>query len=105
VISLAASRDGLTGAVVEVVAIPAEATAVTFNLTVVDTIGRGFLAVAGGDAAAPSASTINWSATGQVVANGSTVKLNTDRQIKLFNGRSGSAGFIIDIIDITGYYR
>ena len=101
-ISLAASRDGLTGAVVEVDAIPAEATAVTFNLTVVDTIGRGFLAVAEGDAAATSASTINWSATGQVVANGSTVKLNTDRQIKLFNGSSGSAGFIIDI---TGYNR
>lgn len=102
VVSVADSRDGTTGAVVLANAIPAEATAVTFNLTVVNTVSRGFLAVAEGDAASTTASTINWSAAGQVVANGSTVKLDTDRQIKVFNSSGGSADFIIDI---TGYYR
>ena len=102
VVSVAASRDGTTGAVVAANAIPAEATAVTFNLTVTGTVGRGFLAVTEGDATETAASTINWSGPGLVVANGSTVKLDASRQIKVFNGSLGSAHFIIDI---TGYYR
>ncbi len=102
VVSVADSRDGTTGAVITADAIPAEATAVTYNLTVVNTVGRGFLAVTEGDAAGTAASTINWSGAGQVVANGSTVKLDANRQVKVFNGSGGSANFIIDI---TGYYR
>ena len=47
------------------------------------------------------ASTINWSAPGQVLANGVTLTLNTDRQLTIVAGGGGSTEFIVDI---SGYY-
>lgn len=101
VISVADSRDASTGSVIASDAVPARATAVTYNLTVVNTAGRGFLSVAEGDAASTQASTINWASDGQVIANAGTVKLDASRQIKVFNGSGGSTNFLIDV---TGFY-
>lgn len=101
VVSLADSRDGTSGAVIATDAIPPGATAVTFNLTVVNTIGRGFLAVTEGDAASTESSSINWSTSGAVVANAATIKLDASRQVKVSNGSAGTTNFLIDV---TGYY-
>lgn len=101
VVSLADSRDGTTGAVIATDAIPAGATAVTFNLTVVNTVGRGFLAVTEGDAPSTESSSINWSTSGAVVANAATIKLDASRQVKVSNGSAGTTNFLIDV---TGYY-
>jgi len=85
-------------------ALPAGATAIVYNLTAVNTGGRGYLQVAPGDATSTAASAINWSSAGLTIANGSTVKLDGSRQVKVFCG--GPAGAAADfIIDIVGYYH
>jgi hypothetical protein len=81
--------------------VPLGATAVTFNLTLADTAGSGFLAVVPGDATGFSASTINWFTDGQILANASSVGIDSLRTIKVFSGGGGSTDFLIDI---TGYY-
>lgn len=102
VVSVADGRDGTTGAVIDTDLVPVGATAIAFNLTVVNTVGRGFLAVTEGDAASTEASTINWRNADQVIANSATVRLDGDRRIKVSNGSLGSANFIVDI---TGFWR
>lgn len=82
-------------------AVPAGASAVAFNVTVVNTAIRGFLYVADGGATEVGASTINWSSDGLVVANSAIVKISASRQVKVFCGGLGSTDFIIDI---AGYY-
>jgi hypothetical protein len=82
-------------------AVPAGATAVAYNVTVADTGPAGFLAVSPGDATAITASTINWSGAGSVLANSSVVKLDASRRIKVFC--RGSATHVI--IDVLGFYR
>ncbi len=82
--------------------VPVGATAVFANVTVVDTVGAGYLAVNPGGTTVVSASTINWSESGQVLANGVTLTLNGTRQISVINGSGGSTQFIIDVL---GYYR
>jgi len=82
--------------------VPAGATAVFANVTVVDTVGAGYLAVNPGGTTAVSASTINWSAAGQILANGVALTLNGSRQLTVVAGpAAGSTNFIIDI---TGYW-
>ena len=58
-----------------------------------------FLAVTPGDAATFKASTINWASSGLLLANAGIVKLDGNRQVKVFCG-GGSTDFIIDI---TGF--
>ena len=82
--------------------VPVGATAVFANVTVVDTVGAGYLAVNPGGTTVVSASTINWSASGQVLANGVVLTLNGSRQLSVINGSGGSTQFIIDVL---GYYR
>ena len=82
--------------------VPPGATAITFNLTVTDTTGLGFAAVAPGDAASTDTSTINWTAAGMVVANATMVQLDTARQVKVFVGGTPGASTHF-IIDVTGY--
>ena len=82
--------------------VPAGATAVFANVTVVDTVGAGYLAVNPGGTFGVSASTINWSAAGQILANGVALTLNGSRQLTVVAGpAAGSTNFIIDI---TGYW-
>ncbi len=99
-VSVADGRDVDTGAVTDTDVVPAGATAVTYNLTIADTTGAGFLSVTPGDAATLKASTINWSSGGLTLANAGVVKLDAARQVKVFCG-TGSTDFIVDI---TGYY-
>ncbi|MCX6511409.1 MAG: hypothetical protein NT081_11450 [Actinobacteria bacterium] len=82
--------------------VPAGATAVFANVTVVDTVGAGYLAVNPGGTFGVSASTINWSAAGQILAIGVALTLNGSRQLTVVAGSAaGSTNFIIDI---TGYW-
>lgn len=101
VVSVKDGRDLATGAVNAADAVPAEATAIAYNLTVTGTSSAGFLAVTPGDAAAFAASAINWSGNGVTVANAGIVKLDALRRVKVFAGGGGSTDFIIDI---TGYF-
>lgn len=101
VISVKDARNPDTGAVTTANAVPAGATAVAFNITVVNTEANGYLYVADGAATTIAASTINWTAPGTVVANSALVKLDGSRQIKVFCGETGATNFILDI---AGYY-
>lgn len=102
-ISVADGRDPSTGAVTGANVVPAGATAIAYNLTVVNTVGtNGFLAVNDGGNTTVTASAINWSAAGLSLANGSVVKLDGSRQITVIcGGTSTSCNFIVDVV---GYY-
>jgi len=102
-VSLAASRDLDTGAVLNGNLVPVGATAVLANVTIVNTVGSGFLTVNPGSIATVSSSTINWSATGQILNNGVSLTLGGDRQVTIVPG--GSVGAATDVvIDVTGYF-
>lgn len=101
VVSVKDGRHLVTGAVTVADAVALGATAIAYNVTVTGTSGPGFLAIAPGDASAFSASAINWSGDGVTVANAGIVKLDANRQVKVFAGGAGSADFIIDV---TGFY-
>jgi hypothetical protein len=98
-VSVADGRNVNGGAITEPDIVPEGATAITYNLTVSGTVGAGFLAIAPGDATTFKASAINWASSGLVLANAGLVKLDDNRQIKVFCG-TGSTDFIIDT---TGY--
>ena len=97
VVSVKDGRDSV-GVVTAANAVPAGATAVSFNVTATGTTGPNFLAVVPGDAASFTTSNINWVSAGESIANSGIVKLDALRQIKVFNGdQSGSTHFIIDV--------
>lgn len=102
-ISVADRIDVATGAVVQTNIVPAGATAIAYNVTIVHTVGsNGFLAINPGGNAVVAASIINWFGSGQVSANSSQVKLNATRQITVICGGNGtSTNFVIDVV---GYY-
>lgn len=97
-------KDGrnAAGTVVAPNIVPDGAAAVAVNVTVSGTTGPNFLSVVPGDAAAFTASTINWPG-GFDAANGAIVKLDASRQLKLFCGDQTGSTHVI--IDVTGYYR
>lgn len=83
-------------------AVPSGASAVAYNLTIAETTNAGFLSVAPGDVTqAPATSTINWFGSGQILANGFTVGVDSSRNMAVFAGGGGSTQFLIDI---TGYF-
>ena len=96
-------RDALNvfnGSVTVPNAVPAGAQAITVNLTVVDTLGPGYLALAPSTATTITSSSINWDAgLGGALANGTLSALGGDRQVKIF--ARGSAHFVLDV---TGFY-
>jgi len=100
-ISVAGVRNVTTGALTGVDAVPANATAVAFTLTLADTALQGFLAVNPGGVTAVSASTINWKASGLDLANTGVVKLGPTRTLTVIAGGGGSTNFVVDIV---GYY-
>jgi hypothetical protein len=97
---VADARDS-RGGVIRAGAIPRGTTAVTLNLTVVDTVGRGNLAVVPDGGSGSETSSINWSADNQVLANGLTVGIMPDRRTVDVLCRSNRTNLVIDI---TGYY-
>jgi hypothetical protein len=85
--------------------IPSSASAVTFNLTVTETVGSGFLAMFPADSDFPGVSNINWSGP-MTIANGGTVALGPSASLgpgcaTVLGGGGGAAQFIIDI---TGWF-
>lgn len=86
------------------VAVPAGATGVLLNLTVTNTVGAGFLAVASAavGAGAMSHSNTNWFTSGQVSPATAVSAINTAKQIRLKAGGGGSTHYVIDLF---GFYR
>lgn len=93
----------VSGVVTLTNAIPVGAKAVSYNLTVTNTVGSGNIDVVPGGTSTITGSSINWTGTGQTIANGGIITLGTganERQITLvLSGKSANA-----IVDITGYY-
>ena len=79
--------------------VPDGAGAVALNVTVVTPTLAGFLTVYPTGATKPTASTVNFVA-GQVVPNGTVVKVGDGGQINLF----ANAGCPQVIVDVVGYY-
>ncbi len=102
-VSVKDKRDLNTGVVAVADVVPAGATAIACNLTVVNTVGGGFLTVNPGGNNTVSGATINWFATGQILNNGVIVQLNDQRQVTVIGG--GTTGTRTDfVLDVTGYF-
>jgi hypothetical protein len=84
--------------------VPAGATSVAINLTITGTTSGGYLAVNEGGNTTVSASAINWSASGQTIANGLIVPVNANREVTVIAGGDGGSSTNF-IIDVSGYYR
>jgi hypothetical protein len=79
--------------------IPPDAQAVSFNFTVVNPVGPGFLLVFPQGGVQPAVSTLNYVA-GQIVANAAVLSLGATGAITAIPGVSG---FDL-VIDVNGYY-
>ncbi len=84
--------------------VPAGATAISANVTVVDTVGAGFLTANPGGVHDVGAATINWSASGQILNNGVILTLDANRELNVIAGPGPAAATHV-VIDVTGYYR
>jgi hypothetical protein len=87
--------------------IPETSAAVTYNLTVTQTGGDGYLAVFPGGTTWGGISSINWTVSNANVANGGTVGLGPAQltgpgSVMVQCGGFASTFFIIDV---TGYYQ
>jgi hypothetical protein len=101
VVSVADGRNLTTGAVTEPNLVPVGTRAIAANVTVTGTTGPGWIAVAPGDAAAVTASSVNYNGAGQSVANGLSLTLDNARRVKIFCATSATHV----VIDVSGYYR
>lgn len=81
--------------------VPANATAITYNVTVAGQTGPNFVAVTPGDAASFTASAINYTGAGSI-ANGASVTLAPDQTIKVWGGDNTGSAHVI--IDVTGFH-
>ncbi len=97
-----ANKRNSSGVVVAYDIVPYGARAVAANVTVTRTIDKNYLCInPGGDTTRP-ASTINWFASGQTLANGVVLTLNADRELTIVAGDQGGSAHVI--IDVTGYW-
>ncbi|MDQ1247347.1 MAG: hypothetical protein QG597_1717, partial [Actinomycetota bacterium] len=94
-VSTATTADGRTSVV------PAGASAVAYTVSVVRPDGPGHLRVMPGDVESSTSSTINWATRGDVIANGSTVQVDSQRRLRVFNGAIVPVQFLVDVV---GYY-
>lgn len=99
-LSVKDGRSLETGAVTAADLVPAGATAVSANVTVVNTVGAGFLAINPGGNTTVAAATVNWFGTGQILNNGVNLTLDASRQVTVIAG-GGTTDFVIDV---TGYF-
>src|SRR5664279_594107 len=79
--------------------VPANATSVDLNITVVSPQSGGYITSWQSGVGAPNASTLNFS-QGQTVANAAKVLLGSDGKIQFYNGSGGTVQLIADV---TGY--
>lgn len=101
-ISIANAISLSTGAVTVPNFVPAGARAVSYNLTITQTVGFGYLQLypAGGS---PAASAINWTVPNLDLANGGVLSVSTNRQVTVQAG-GGTGSQTHFIIDVTGYF-
>lgn len=72
------------------------------NLTVVDTVGSGFMTVGNpGLDGRPPTSNVNWTTTGQTLANLAVVRL-FESALSVFAGGGGSAHIVVDLLALIG---
>lgn len=80
--------------------VPPGAKAVAFNVTATGQQASGYAVVT--PSGVPSrASTLNWTAPRQSIANGYVVKLSGDRRVDIFLDSGGSSHFVLDV---NGYF-
>lgn len=96
------------------VAIPVEAIGITYNITVAQTEGTGFLSIGPANVGAGSrngTSVVNWTEDGQQAANSGSVLMGTatdgdgsgsDYVEISIGGQSGARAHVL--LDVTGYY-
>ncbi|WP_216363113.1 hypothetical protein [Arthrobacter sp. Hiyo1] len=80
--------------------VPANVSAVVFNLTVAEAKSFGFVTAYASGTARPNASNVNFNA-GQIVPNLVTVPVGTDGKVTLYNRSSGATQLVADV---SGYY-
>lgn len=81
--------------------LPENVTAVALNVTLTGTQSSGWLAVYPSGGSTGGTSTVNWTASAQTVANGTTVGLGTGRAVSITTGGVGSTHVIVDLL---GYH-
>lgn len=82
-------------------AVPAGATAITYNIAVTGALKGNFVSVTAGNATEFNTAVLNY-ANGQSLSNSATVPVDGSQQIKIWGGDQGGAAHII--VDVTGYY-
>jgi hypothetical protein len=103
IISVADGRSITDGSVTTANVVPATATAVAYNVTAINTFGRGFLTVNPGNVTSVGAASVNWGSGGMVVGNASLVALDDQRRLNVICGGGGEAAAHFTI-DVVGYY-
>jgi hypothetical protein len=83
--------------------VPATARAVVGNVTLTNTSGSGYVDIRPAGTAWANTSTINFSASGQTVANGFTATLGPNATVTVRCGPAGPASTDF-VIDVLGYY-
>jgi len=76
--------------------------AVVINTTVTDTTAVGYLTVFPATNPLPTASNLNWSASGTTIPNLVTAQVGSDGRIRFYNGSGGTTQVVVDT---AGYYR
>jgi hypothetical protein len=84
--------------------VPATARAVVGNVTITNTSSSGFVDIRPAGTAWANTSTINFSASGQTVANAFTATLGPNAVVTVLCGPAGSPASTDFVIDIVGYY-
>ncbi len=102
-IDVAGRRQLTTGTVELADFVPAGATAIAANVSVVDTVSAGFLTANPGGVHSIGAATINWSASGQILNNGVILTLDDQRRLNVIAGGSPGASTHF-VVDVTGYF-
>lgn len=75
---------------------------VMLNVTVVNTVGAGFLSLySAAVATPPGSSSVNWSASGQILANMTMVAIDQG-SVKITAGGGGSTDIVIDVLAVLG---
>lgn len=85
--------------------IPADASALAYNVTVVSPSGAGFLTLYPSDESLPVVSSINFQA-GDVRGNGGVVPLGaTDPDLTIYLATAPAGGSSHVVLDATGYFK
>lgn len=88
--------------------IPSNVVAVSYNLTVTNTTGWGYIVLYPADSILPDISSVNWTSSGQTIANGGIVAVGDwggfVGAVEAYLGPDDRTVSTDYIIDITGYY-